>query len=202
MEHPKTFAVSDLRTYFRNEIRVAMQNQGLNSDVLAIDYLVDLLAAHMESAVFFRKANSGKLENNVLAHIYGDYLQGGVEVKKLCLKRLGDVCLIVTGFFSDSLNKKIVDLDYYFGMGGGAYWTLSKYQMQTNSRELYKELSVKFKPFSNVLGEISDRSGITNSKDILRVYEKWLLTGSKHLKKCLAQSGISTPIKIDRNKKH
>ena len=41
------------------------------------------------------------------------------------LKKLGDRSLYISGFFADSLQRKVVDVDYYAEMGGVAYGALA-----------------------------------------------------------------------------
>ena len=41
--------------------------------------------------------------------------------QRASLKQIGDVSLFVSGFFSDSLRRKLVDVDYYVSIGGVAY---------------------------------------------------------------------------------
>ena len=113
------------------------------------------------------------------------------------LRRLGDICLLITGIFPDSLRRKLVDLDYYFGMGGSAYAQLSRSQASAFGRDLFGELATKFVPFSNVLGEITEKSGLQSDSDLLRLYERWLLTGSGRLKSLLSKHGIVTPVSVD-----
>jgi hypothetical protein len=125
-------------------------------------------------------------------------VNGSPEAKKLTLRRLGDICLLISGFFADSLKRKLVDLDYYLGMGGSAYWKLSNL---SDAGTLYRELAMKFKPFSDVLGEMSERSGLNSNSDLLRIYEKWLLTGSDRLKILLSEHGIA-PVPIQIKTKH
>ena len=81
--------------------------------------------------------------------LYAEYAEGSPEVKRAALRRLGDVCLMVTGFFPDSLNKKIVDIDYYSDMGGAAYWQLSQ---SPASHSPYEEPAQNFGRFLTSLG--------------------------------------------------
>jgi hypothetical protein len=109
---------------------------------------------------------------------------------------------MITGVFPDSLNKKIVDVEYYLGMGGTAYHHLSDLQLSAPCRSMFRELSEKFKLFSEVLCEMSEKSGLQSNSNLLRVYEKWLQTGSERLKNVLGEHGIAAPIKIDPKVKH
>jgi len=194
-ENPKSSF--DIREFFSAELRSVMEKQQVSAEKNSFEYLVDLLLRYTESEKFFAKNAEGRLEENILANLYADYLQGDLERKKGALKRLGDVCLFVTGFFADSLNRKIVDMDYYFGMGGTAYWHLSRLHLSGFGKTLYAELAQKFKPFSDVLGEISEKNGVQSNSDLLRLYERWLFTGSERLRDLLSQHGISCPLRLD-----
>jgi len=202
MDKIKPAGVTDVRSFFADELKSVMRKQQVDAKKDSFEYLVDLLLRYMSSETFFVKNTDGKLEENVLAHLYADFLNGNTEIKHRALRRLGDICLVITGLFPDSLNRKLVDIDYYFGMGGNAYAHLSQLQLTTLARAVYNELSVKFKPFSDVLGEMSERSGLQSNSDLLRLYEKWLITGNERLKSMLATHGIQAPFKIDRTTKH
>ena len=201
MVKSKPAPVSDAREYFSDELRSALGKQQVKAQSDSIEYLVNLLVNFIQSENFFSHSEDGKLRNPVLADLYAEIVQGDPATRLAALRRLGDVCLMVTGMFPDSLNRKLVDIDYYFGMGGTAYAELSKLQFSKMSRSVYQELAEKFKPFSDVLGEMSSRSGIQTNGDILRLYEKWLLTKSERLRGLLSEHGIAAPIVVDWNTK-
>ncbi len=202
MTEVKPASVQGARDFFADELRTALERQRVSAEPDSVHYLTDLLLHYMKSDEFFAKGADGKLENNVLAHLYAGYLQGDMVTKKASLKRLGDICLLITGLFPDSLRRKIVDIDYYFGMGGLAYGQLAHFQFSALTRTLFDELSKKFIPFSNVLGEMSEKSGLQSNRDLLRLYERWLLTGNDRLKKLLNEKGIAAPIAVDTKVKH
>ncbi len=118
------------------------------------------------------------------------------------LKRLGDVALFVSGFFSDSLNRKIIDVDYYVAMGGSAYGSLcigtrgNRRGRESTLSPVFAELSEKFVACVDLLNEVSAGANIHNDGDILRTYELWLRTGSKRAEKILRALGIK-PEKIE-----
>jgi hypothetical protein len=179
-----------------------MKKRRIPTERQSSEYLVDLMVRYMETENLFLKDESGRLKDNVLAELYSEYLNGNPEQKKVVLRRLGDISLLVSGFFPDSLNRKLIDIDYYFGMGGTAYWQLSRMQLTAVTRELFAELSRKFRSFADILGELSERAGLQSNTDILRIYEKWLLTGSDRLKTLLSEQGIQTPVKFEIKTRH
>ena len=76
---------------------------------------------------------------------------------------------------SDSFRRKAVDIDYYKSMGEYAYGSLSRSERDAFA-EVFGELARKFVGFMDVLAHVSDRT--TAGTDVLRLYEKWLRTGS------------------------
>ena len=107
----------------------------------------------------------------------------------MTLKEIGDVALFVSGFFSDSLNRKLVDVDYYVSIGGRAYNVLSRVETDTFS-PVFAELGEKFVGFVDVLSEVSERTSCTSNSDLLRLYEKWLKTGSRRSGQLLVERGV------------
>jgi len=74
----------------------------------------------------------------------------------------------------------VVDVDYYKSMGEYAYGSLSQSEHDTFA-EVFRELAVKFVGFMDVLALVSERThsaAPAAGGDTLRLYEKWLRTGS------------------------
>jgi hypothetical protein len=105
------------------------------------------------------------------------------------LRSVGDQSLFISGFFSDSLNRSLVDVDYYIHLGGYAYRSLARRGDNTLG-DVFDELSDKFANFVDVLGEVSERTSLSSNADVLRLYEKWLRTGSRRSGDLLASRGI------------
>src|SRR5690606_13016628 len=113
--------------------------------------------------------------------------------RALRLRQLGDFSLYVAGFFAESLNRKLVDVDYYIGMGGAAYENAARLDEKKIRAEVLLELSRKFPKFVEILGTISHESGFKpdNHQDLLRVYDLWVKTGEKKLEAKLVRAGIA-----------
>ena len=105
------------------------------------------------------------------------------------LRNLGDFSLFMSGFFSDSLRRRAVDVDYYVSMGEYAYGALAR-RDEDALGGVFAELGRKFVPFMDILTDISERTGTTAPSDILRLYERWLRTGSSHAGQRLVDQGI------------
>ena len=190
MDRLKPATVADAREFFASELKLTMQNHGISAQPSSFEYLVELLVKTISSENFFKVNPSGNYEDTLLFDLYVQYTQSPKEQQMAILQRIGDLCLVISGYFGESLQSKLVDVEYYFGMGGTAYETLSLLENNKQSKGVYRELSGKFQPFSNVLGEMSERSGLQSNKDILRLYDCWMITGSDRLRKILNEQGI------------
>ena len=91
--------------------------------------------------------------------------------RRATLKEIGDASLFISGFFSDSLRRKLVDVDYYVTIGEHAYQALSRFDTDTFS-PVFAELGDKFPAFVDVLNEVSERTACTSNADLLRLYER------------------------------
>jgi len=165
--------------YFRELVEGAMAHQHVNAGELTAYYVVHLLAS------FVQRTDNGEPLGLELAQA----LESGGLQQRLTLRHIGDRSLFLTGFFSDSLKRRLVDVDYYVSIGGYAYTTLTKLETDHLSG-VYAELAEKFASFVDVLTEVSERTSCTSNTDLLRLYEKWLKTGSRRSAQLLAERGV------------
>src|SRR6185437_1455103 len=103
-------------------------------------------------------------------------------------------CLPVrSGFFAQSFARKLIDIDYHIAMGCRAYAALADALSRGKGRvlgQVFAELSTNFQPMVDVLNEVSETSYTHSDKDILRLYEVWLKTGSKRCYEILKRLGV------------
>jgi len=104
------------------------------------------------------------------------------------LKEVGDTSLYIAGFFAESLSRKLVDADYYIGLGRGAYAALAG-QLSGSLTDVYGELAEKFPAFVDVLGEIRRRVDFAGA-DLLTLYTQWLRTRDAWIEKKLRALGV------------
>ena len=182
-----------LQSYFHDCVHNALHKHKVQADDHTIVYLANLLNSFARSENLLDNPE-GKSPHKPLALYYSEALKSDTTYERdMALRRLGDVALFICGLFSDSLSKKVVDVDYYVAMGGSAYNHLSESKNihSTNSslNEVFHELSNKFIDFVDVLSELKENQCQSN-KNILRTYEIWLRTRSKRAKKILIEHGI------------
>jgi hypothetical protein len=168
--------------FFRELVEAAMQNQHVSAHELTSFYVVNLLAG-------FVHPDSHADGDEPLGPRLARALQTAGVAQRNGLRKVGDQSLFVSGFFSDSFNRGLVDIDYYIHLGEYAYRSLAR-QADHSLGDVFDELSDKFTNFVDVLGEVSERTFLSSNGDVLRLYEKWLRTGSRRSADLLAARGI------------
>lgn len=169
--------------YFKELVESSLARQHVRAGDLTEYYLVNLLCQYV------RVDTQVDLEHgDPLAVRLARALQTGGTEQRARLRKLGDVSLFTAGFFSDSFARRSIDVDYYVAMGEYAYASLSR--AEDAYREVFDELARKFVGFSDVLADISERTAQTTNNDVLRIYEKWLRTGSQRDGERLIERGI------------
>src|SRR4051812_44653876 len=172
--------------YFKGLVESALVRQHLRANELTSYYLVDLLCRFVRPD---RRIPFNDDTGEPLALRLGRALESGGSEQRMRLRSLGDFSLFTSGFFSDSLRRRTVDVDYYVSMGEYAYGSLSRIDEDTFA-EVFAELARKFVGYMDVLADVSERTAVASSGDLLRLYEKWLRTGSSRAGKKLVDRGI------------
>lgn len=170
--------------YFRDLVESAIKRQHLEARELTSFYLVNLLTGFVH---FDRSATPP--EDEALGIRFVKALQTAGLRQRDELRQVGDLSLFISGFFADSLTRGPIDVDYYIYLGEYAYASLARHGDDTFG-DVFDELAEKFAAFVDVLGEVSERSALASNTDLLRLYERWLRTRSRHSGELLAARGI------------
>src|SRR5688500_10493986 len=133
--------------FFRELVETAMQNQRVSARELTSFYVVNLLAG-------FVQPDARADDDAPLGARLAQAFQAAGVAQRDALRKVGDQSLFISGFFSDSLNRSLVDVDYYIQLGECAYRSLARRGDRTFA-EVFDELSDKFTTFVDVLGEVS-----------------------------------------------
>lgn len=172
--------------YFKDLVETALSRQQLRANDLTSYYLVDLLCRFVRPD---RRIPFSDDSNEPLALRLGRALGSDGLEQRARLRNLGDFSLFMSGFFPESLHRKVVDVDYYVSMGAYAYGSLSRRDTDAFG-EVFGELATKFVAYMDVLSDVSEQSGVRSSMDALRLYDKWLRTGSARDGQRLVDRGI------------
>ncbi len=192
-------ATDSISTYFHGIVEEAIKARHVEATNGATSYLVGLLSdyAHPD-------ARAGEALARPLAFLLSEAMQTTAPAERFDkLRTLGDGVLYSCGFFGDHFEARGVDQSYVIGIGMTAYGAAAgmlhvpastKADRTGGPRlDIYRELADNFRAFVGVLVEIADRTitaGVQGSKDLVRVYERWLKTGSDGLAQALAAHGL------------
>jgi len=171
--------------FFKELVETALRRQQVRTGEHTAFYVVNLLTTAVAVDPEWRAA----FEDEPLALLLGRAMESGGARRRRGLRVVGDVALFVSGFFPDRLQRRPVDVDYYATLGGYAYQSLSRAESEASAM-VFAELAAGFSVFVDVLNEVSERCGMTTDSDALRLYERWLRTGSRRAGRRLIERGI------------
>jgi hypothetical protein len=185
--------VANLREFFRDSVHGALEKQQVGLNEQTEQYVVNLLTLFARSEALYEPTEQGA-RLKPLALMLCEALEApSVAQRNRALQRLGDVSLFIAGFFAGGFAAKLIDIDYHIAMGGRAYGTLALATAHGSSRVLagvFAELAAKFQPLVDALNELSEGSYAHSQKDLLRLYELWLKTGSRRCYGLLKRLGV------------
>ncbi len=176
--------------YFREQVSDTLSHRRLKVQEATEFYLVHLLSRYVLSENLFG-ADPGA-DTEPLVFILKRAIEGTRDERRRYLQHLGDTSLFVSGFFGDSIAHSLVDVDYYIGMGERAYDALSgEVCTPAGAHELFGELADRFAQFVDLFAEIAEISELRSNRGLLRLYERFLLTGSERVAQRLRERGVA-----------
>jgi hypothetical protein len=178
--------------FFREQLVQAMEHQKVSTSAFTEYYLVNLLTRCVNGEAL--PAPEPGFDETPLALLYVRALEASRHERARLLREMGDTALFVSGFFADSMNRRIADLGYYRTLGGQAYGRLSHEEPPFPfDRTVFSELAGRFGQFADLLSEVSENSRLAATRSVLVLYERWLATGSRRAAALLAEQGV-TPV--------
>ena len=198
-------AVTNLREFFHDSVQAALRKQRVDVDDHTEHYVVNVLTMFARSEELYESTPEG-VRLKPLAHMLATAAgASSPQQRDDALRRLGDVSLFVAGFFAQSFARKLVDIDYHIAMGGRAYGTLAD-NLRGSIRgqafaAVFLELAQKFQRLVDVLNEVAEMAHTHTDKDILRLYEIWMKTGSPRAFAILQRLGVA-PVLQSARKEH
>jgi hypothetical protein len=189
--HGSPIAVTNLREFFRDSVQRALHKQHVDVDDHTEHYVVNVLTTFARSEELYERTSEG-VRLRPLAMMLAEAADATTtEARHRALRRLGDVSLFIAGFFAQSFARKLIDVDYHIAMGGRAYGTLAESVRVSALPGVFAELAKKFQRLVDVLNEVAETAHVHTDKDVLRLYEIWLKTGSPRALAILTRLGVA-----------
>jgi hypothetical protein len=201
-----TIAISpSLSAFFEQAIQDAIKARQLETSDAATHYLVALLSeyAHPDEAV-------GGALSQPLAFQLRDAMDASGTERFRRLRTLGDGVLYALGFFGGHVELRGVDRGYMVTVGSTAYdhaaamlrvggaprrrpAASSDTATPGSGPDVLAELAIKFDRFVEVVSEVADgvlACAARDGRSIVKLYERWVKTGSSRLAEELGARGI------------
>ncbi|MBA2654585.1 MAG: hypothetical protein H0U71_05925 [Gammaproteobacteria bacterium] len=159
-------------------------------------YLVHLLQ---------RYTNKPDISDTILAIDYLDSLATSGKLRQEKLRDVGDKCLLFSGFFPESANRRLVTVSYFVELGRRAYFYLAElHNAGLLTSKLYGLLRTHFVSLLDLLFSIRELSGEQQALTLLQAEELWRNTGSEYALKILKKHNkdITLIKNIPMNKIH
>ncbi|MBS0580019.1 MAG: hypothetical protein JSR36_12260 [Proteobacteria bacterium] len=186
-------AVASLREFFRDCLHGVLLKQHVSVAEQTEQYVVNLLTLFARAESLYEDTPAGPRLRPLAVMLCEALEAESAPARNHALQRLGDVSLFIAGFFAQGFAAKLIDIDYHIAMGGRAYGTLAQSTARGSQRALagvFAELAGKFQPLVDALNEISESAYRHSDRDILRLYEIWLKTGSARCFGLLKRLGV------------
>ncbi|HZU83967.1 MAG TPA: hypothetical protein VE987_13660 [Polyangiaceae bacterium] len=186
-------AARSVSNFFCEVVEDALRARRVDATDGATHYLVSLLAeyAHPDS-------RAGEALGRPLTLLLDEALRDpdpGERFERL--RSLGDGVLYGCGFFGDHFEARGVDSKYLHAIGMRAYGAASSMLRRRSDDDsgpdLFAELAGNFESFVDVVADVADSTitmGIEDPRGLLKVYERWLRTGSSRLASALTSRGV------------
>ena len=156
----------------------AEQDYGCQLDEAMQSYLVFTL---------MRFAKNPRLNSKALALDYLSSHQLSRHLRSEQLRDIGDQCLLVSGLYPQSAEKRQVAVSYYVDLGRSAYHYIST-ETQQGIAELYQQLAESFILLMDLLQTIRQYS--SPALQPIAALDLWNQTGSRAAFAQISDSGI------------
>src|SRR5262245_14736706 len=181
--------------FFHEVVGEAVRTRQIDATDQAMSYLVALLTD-------FAHPDPGREDTfeRPLAFLLHEALHTTGAERFQRLRALGDGVLYLTGFFGDHIETRGVDMAYVTNVGATAYRgaaTMLRRPIGDTSQgaedNVFAELSTKFGQFVDVITVVAETTLAQQAKSelgVLKLYERWLRSGSATLARELGARGL------------
>jgi hypothetical protein len=182
---------ANLEGFFHDVVDDAMRQKQVAATEPAELYLVSLLTEYARP-----DARSSETLERPLTLLLDEALNAPPQERFERLRVLGDGVLYVSGFFAQHLETRGVEVRYVTSLGARAYdgaGRMLRGAANDNAPDLFFELAENFAEFAKLLNAVAEKLSLAaapSSLGLLKLYERWLKTGSEQLGSELMQRGL------------
>lgn len=188
-------AASSMEEFFQKVVGSALERTGVRLSAQAEAYVVKLLSDFSRAEKVYAETERG--EQPALALMLSRAQEVAPEQAVRIYKHMGDSSLYLSGLFSESVEQRLVSVDYYVSMGETAYSKVAGLMRATAATvsALFDELSDRFAELVELLNTVSlvaleDGAPEVPHEKVFDLMERYRRTGRPELLRALAQYGV------------
>lgn len=182
---------SSVADYFGSVVDDALRARNVQVSSAASQYVVGVLCDFARPGDEAESAFSKPLTFQLR-----DALEAPFAERFRRLRTLGDNVLYAVGFFGGHVELRGIDKKYVMHVGSSAYSNAAA-MLHTpggpGKFDVLEELAIKFGQFVDVLAEIAEGAmavGARDERGVVKLYERWLRTGSSRIAEELGARGV------------
>lgn len=195
--HPDIDLSGNVTHFFRELVDDALKAEGSQPTDAAESYVVALLADYAKPGQL-----NGETLRRPLTLLLDEAMRRSGRERFERLRSLGDGVLYVSGFFGDHLETRGVEIDYVSTLGARAYDSAAAMLRRTSASpdqdhsavpDVFAELADNFRMFVALVSRVAERlyaQSAGTQGSVVKLYERWLKTGSDALAGALAARGV------------
>lgn len=193
----------DLSDYFGEAVRETLRARRVDATLHAREYLTSLLCSYA------RPGEASPAFDRPVTLLFQEALESTAPDRFARLRKLGDGVLYAVGFFRKHLEQRGADPAYVESVGSAAYSHAAAMLRVPVARpargepehdgrgaaapDVLRELAEGFRAFGAVLRDIAEGTLLAGPRDertIVKLYERWLETGSSRVASELSGLGV------------
>lgn len=187
----------DISEYFGEAVRETLRARRVDATLHAREYLTSLLCSYA------RPGEASPAFDRPVTLLFQEALESTAPDRFARLRKLGDGVLYAVGFFRKHLEQRGADPAYVESVGSAAYSHAAAMLRAPAVRapraeaeaapDVLRELAEGFRVFGSVLRDIAEGTLLAGPRDertIVKLYERWLETGSSRVASELSGLGV------------
>lgn len=160
--------VPDLRSYFFQNLDEINNRSLCPVPQETIFYCSEVLGKYALSESYFDTSEDGKPREKILGLKLLSAPKLAREEQRRVYQEVGDIALMLCGYFAESTNKKILDTTYYMQLGVSAYGQLnSVVPRYLDIPSFYNVLASSFTPLTTLIGMLASRDRFHQDSHLL-----------------------------------
>lgn len=188
---PRITIQTSLEGYFEALLRDAMAAERLSLSTTSSAYVLQLVTEYSGRDALYGAGDRDERGTPALATLYQRAIEAAPRERFNAYRQLGDVALVVAGFFAPHVERrKTVDLRYYADMGSAAYHHAATLAHGA-FLDIFGELSTSFGKVIEVLTRIAEKTTLPVRKDVGALFDRWSMNpDSAELMRRLLSQGL------------